>query len=131
MNVVREVGEVSYTHIYMLSLKTITWATILVIVVMAGLYALLGLPPGLDSYYGILYFHSIGIAIAALATYLVISIFDLQKHEPPIDFSDVLQGLRRGSLRRCGRYLLLESDFGYGCTRYSLGFVHCCVHLDR
>ncbi len=83
----QEVGEVTYTHTYMLSLKTMTWATILVIVVMAGLYAFLGLPPGLDTYYAILYFHSIGIGIAALATYLVISMFDLQKHEPPIDFS--------------------------------------------
>ena len=86
MKAVQEVGKVTYTHNYMLSLKAITWATILVIVVMAGLYALLGLPPGLDTYYGILYFHSIGIGIAALATYLVISIFNLQKYEPPIDF---------------------------------------------
>jgi len=70
----------------MLSLKTLTWATVLITVVMAGLYAILGLPPGLDTYYGVLYFHSIGIGIAALATYLVISIFNLQKYEPPIDF---------------------------------------------
>jgi hypothetical protein len=83
---VEEVQEVSYTHTYMLSLRAITWATILVIVVMAGLYAFLGLPPGLDTYYSTMYFHSIGIGIAALATYLVISVFGLQKHEPPIDF---------------------------------------------
>lgn len=86
LKAIQEVGRVTYTHNYMLSLKAITSATILVTVVMAGLYALLGLPPGLDTYYGILYFHSIGIGIAALATYLVISIFNLQKYEPPIDF---------------------------------------------
>ena len=86
MKAVQEVGAVTYTHNYMLSVKTLTWATTLIIVVMAGLYAFLGLPPGLDTYYGILYFHSIGIGIAALATYLVISIFNLQKYEPPIDF---------------------------------------------
>ncbi len=83
---VEEVQEVSYTHTYMLSLKMMTWATVLVIVVMAGLYAFLGLPPGLDTYYAKMYFHSIGIGIAALATYLVISIFGIQKYEPPIDF---------------------------------------------
>jgi hypothetical protein len=86
MKTVEEVGEVTYTHAYMLSLKTMTWATILIIAVMAALYAFLGLPPGLDTYYGALYFHSIGIGIAALATYLVISIFNLQKYEPAIDF---------------------------------------------
>ena len=86
MKAIEEVGTVTYTHNYMLSIKTLTWATTLIIVVMAGLYAFLGLPPGLDTYYGVLYFHSIGIGIAALATYLVISIFNLQKYEPPIDF---------------------------------------------
>lgn len=83
---IQEVQSITYTHNYLLSIKTLTWATTLIIVVMAGLYAFLGLPPGLDTYYGILYFHSIGIGIAALATFLVISIFNLQKYEPPIDF---------------------------------------------
>jgi len=73
MKAVEEVGEV--THTYMLTLKAMTSATIVIVVVMAGLYVLLGLPPGLDTYYGILYFHSIGIGIAALAAYLIISIF--------------------------------------------------------
>ena len=84
--IIEEVSEITYTHNYMISLKLMTWVTTLIIVVMAGLYAFLGLPPGLDTFYGKLYFHSIGIGIAALATYLVISIFDLQKYEPPIDF---------------------------------------------
>jgi hypothetical protein len=83
---VEEVTEVTYTHSYMLSIKMMTAATVVIVVVMAGLYALLGLPPGLDTYYGVLFFHSIGIGIAALATFLVISIFELQKYEPPIDF---------------------------------------------
>lgn len=86
MTTIEELGEVTYTHTYMLTLKAMSCATTLIIVVMAGLYAFLGLPPGLDTYYGVLYFHSIGIGIAALGTYLVISIFNLQKYEPPIDF---------------------------------------------
>ncbi len=84
--VVQEVREISYTHTYMISIKMMTAATIAVIVVMAGLYSFLGLPPGLDTYYSKMYFHSIGIGIAALAVYLVISVFNLQKYEPPIDF---------------------------------------------
>jgi hypothetical protein len=86
MKTIQELGAVTYTHTYMLSLKLLTSATILIMVVMAGLYVFLGLPPGLDTYYQILYFHSIGIGIAALAVFLVISIFDIQRYEPPIDF---------------------------------------------
>ncbi len=86
MRTVEEVSQVSRVHRYSLSLKSLTWATTLVIVVMAGLYALLGLPPTLETYYSKMYFHSIGIGLAALATFLVISIFDLQRHEPPLDF---------------------------------------------
>ncbi|HKM75017.1 MAG TPA: hypothetical protein VJZ32_01205 [Candidatus Bathyarchaeia archaeon] len=86
MKTIQELGAVTYTHTYMLSLKALTSATILIMVVMAGLYVFLGLPPGLDTYYQILYFHSVGIGIAALAVFLVISIFDVQRYEPPIDF---------------------------------------------
>jgi hypothetical protein len=80
----REVRVISHTHTYMLSIKTMTAATVAVIVMMAVLYSFLGLPPSPD--YGRMYFHSVGIGIAALATYLVISIFDLQQYEPPFDF---------------------------------------------
>ncbi len=86
MKVIEEVAAVTYTHNYMISLKLVTWVTTLIILVMAGLYVFLGLPPGLDTFYATLYFHSIGVGIAALATYLVVSIFDLQRYEPPIDF---------------------------------------------
>jgi hypothetical protein len=86
MKVIEEVAAVTYTHNYMISLKLVTWVTTLIILVMAGLYVFVGLPPGLDTFYATLYFHSIGVGIAALATYLVISIFDLQRYEPPIDF---------------------------------------------
>jgi len=86
MKTIQELGAVTYTHNYMLSLKALTSATILTMVVMAGLYVFLGLPPGLDTYYQVLYFHSVGIGIAALAVFLVISLFDVQRYEPPIDF---------------------------------------------
>jgi len=79
-----EVTEIS--HRYGLSLKELTWGTMLIIVVMAALYALVGLPPGLDTYYAKMYFHSIGIGMAALGTYIVIICCDLKIHEPPLDF---------------------------------------------
>jgi hypothetical protein len=86
MKAIEEIGEVSYTHKYMFSVKMLTTVTTLIIVIMGGLYVFLGLPPGLDTNYEVLYFHSIAIGIAALATYLVISVFELQKYEPPLDF---------------------------------------------
>jgi hypothetical protein len=84
--VVEEVGEVTYVHKYKLSMKTAVWATVLVVVVMGGLYGFFGLPPELVNYYTRLYFHSIGIGLAALASYLIMSVFNLQKDEPPLDF---------------------------------------------
>jgi len=86
MSTVEEVLQVSSVHRYRLSLKTLTWTTLAVTVVMAGLYALMGLPPALEGYYEKMYFHSVAIGIAALASYLVIDVFQLQKHEPPLDF---------------------------------------------
>ncbi len=55
--------------------------------VMAGLYAVLGFPVSMDgTYYESMYFHSIGIGLAALAVYLVVGAFDLEVDEPRIDF---------------------------------------------
>ena len=52
---------------------------------MAALYGIFGLAPVFDSYYEVMFFHSIGIAIAALAVYMVIVAFDLRKYEPGLD----------------------------------------------
>jgi hypothetical protein len=53
---------------------------------MAILYPIIGFPPNFENYFSVLYFHSIAVGIAALAVYLVISLFDLQKYEPLLDF---------------------------------------------
>ncbi len=84
MAVVGEVSQGLRLREYRISFQAATWATILVLVVMAGLYAIIGLPPRLGTFYSDMYFHSIGIA--ALAAYLVIAAFDLRKHEPELDF---------------------------------------------
>ena len=86
MAAVGEISQGTRLREYKISFKAATWATMLVLVVMAGLYAILGLPPSLGGFYSDMYFHSIGIAIAALASYLVIVAFDLRKHEPDLDF---------------------------------------------
>ncbi|MDA4125061.1 MAG: hypothetical protein OK438_06395 [Thaumarchaeota archaeon] len=79
-------ARVPYSVQHTLPLKTLTWSTIGITVVLAGLYVLLGFPPSLGAYYRSMYFHSIGIGIAALAVYLVISAFEIEKYEPKIDF---------------------------------------------
>jgi hypothetical protein len=81
-----ELGVVTYVHEYLFSLKFLTWATLAIVAVMGALYFLLGFPPAFDTYYEKMYFHAIGIGLAALATYLVIHTFKLQRYEPPIDF---------------------------------------------
>ena len=85
-SVIEEVSQVSHTQKYSLSIKRVTWITISIIVIMAVLYPFTSFPPHFENYFSIMYFHSIGVSIAALAVYLVISLFNLQKYEPPLDF---------------------------------------------
>jgi hypothetical protein len=85
MATVDEIVATTHTHEYKVSFKSAVWGTILALVIMAGIYAFFGLPPGLDGYYQVMFFHSIGIAIAALAVFMVIVAFDLRKYEPGLD----------------------------------------------
>ena len=81
-----ELGIVTYIHEYLFSLKFLTWATLAIVAVMGVLYFAIGFPPAFDGYFAKMYFHAIGIGLAALAVYLVIHAFKLQRYEPPIDF---------------------------------------------
>ena len=81
-----ELGVVTYVHKYLFSLRFLSSATLAIVAVMGGLYFLVGFPPAFDTYYEKMYFHAIGIGLAALAVYLVIHVFKLQRYEPPIDF---------------------------------------------
>lgn len=68
-------------------LKTLIWSTLAITLGMAGLYALLGFPVDLAAnFYSSMYFHSVGIGLAALGVYLVVGAFDLEVDEPKIDF---------------------------------------------
>ncbi len=81
-----ELGVVTYVHTYMFSLKFLTVATLAIVAVMGLLYFVVGFPPSFDGYFAKMYFHSIGIGLAALAVYLVMQAFKLQQYEAPIDF---------------------------------------------
>jgi hypothetical protein len=81
-----ELGVVTYVHTYMFSLKFLTWATLAIVAVMGLLYFVVGFPPAFEGYFAKMYFHSIGIGLAALAVYLVMQAFKLQQYEAPIDF---------------------------------------------
>ncbi|HYM38645.1 MAG TPA: hypothetical protein VEY12_00675 [Thermoplasmata archaeon] len=85
MATVDEIVATTHTHEYKVTFKSAVWGTLLATVLMAALYAVFGLPPGFDSYYAIMFFHSIGIGIAAMAVFMVIVAFDLRKYEPGLD----------------------------------------------
>ena len=76
----------TYAHAHHLSLKTLTWATLGITAVMGALFFLVALPPSFDTFYEKMYFHAIGIGIAALLAYLMLETFGLEDYEPPIDF---------------------------------------------
>ena len=85
MATVDEIVATTHTHEYKVTFKSAVWGTIGATVLMAALYGLFGLPPGFDTYYEVMFFHAIGIGIAALAVYMVIVAFDLRKYEPGLD----------------------------------------------
>ena len=85
MATVDEIVATTHTHEYKVTFKSAVWGTIGATVLMAVLYGLFGLPPSFDSYYEVMFFHAIGIGIAALAVYMVIVAFDLRKYEPGLD----------------------------------------------
>ena len=81
-----EVEKVQHTHRYDISVKAVVWITMAVILVMTLLYPIVSYPPTFGSYGSDMFFHSIGLSMVALVVCLVIIVFDLQKHEPVLDF---------------------------------------------
>lgn len=82
----RELRAITSTHEYAFPMRRLAWWTLAITAVMGALYFLVGFPPSFDTYYQKMYFHAIGIGIAALAAYLVIDVFDIETYEPPLDF---------------------------------------------
>lgn len=80
------ISAVEHTNVYKISLKSVTWVTLAIIAIMTLLFPLTGIPTSFGNFTSDMYFHSIGIGIAALASLMVLKIFNLDKHEPPIDF---------------------------------------------
>ncbi len=100
----------THTHEYKVTFKSAVWGTIGATVLMAALYGLFGFPPGFDSYYAVMFFHSIGIGIAALAVYMVIVAFDLRKYEPGLDMPLYYRALSAVLFGSIGGLLFLIPD---------------------
>jgi hypothetical protein len=86
MDQVIEFKTESYRHSHSFSLRALTWATLAITAVMGVLFFAVGFPPAFDTFYEKMYFHAIGIGIAALAVYLILETFKLEAYEPPLDF---------------------------------------------
>lgn len=86
MDHVVEFRTATYTHAHHLSLRTLTWTTLAITAVMGGLFFAVGFPPAFDTFYEKMYFHSIGIGIAAMLCFLMLETFSLETYEPPVDF---------------------------------------------
>jgi hypothetical protein len=82
----RVVTADTLTHEHAFTMKRLAWWTLAITAVMGALYFVVGFPPAFDGYYAKMYFHAIGLGIAALAAYLVIEAFELEAYEPNLDF---------------------------------------------
>jgi hypothetical protein len=123
-----ELGVVTYVHAYLFSLKFLTWATLAIVAVMGVLYFALGIPPAFDTYFQKMYFHAIGIGLAALAVYLVIHAFKLQRFEPPIDFPMVYRAFIAVVLGALGGLVYLSPSVSnampdVGLILFSVAFI--------
>jgi len=117
----------SYLH----PMKTYVWITMLLIGLMSVLYFVLGLgpnaqgsiPPAFGFGASDLYFHSIAIGMAALAVYFVVIAFDLEKHEPKIDFPLSYRALVATILGSIGAFFYLRPVFNAELAPIPLGFI--------
>jgi hypothetical protein len=105
---IRELMEITHTHRHHFPLKTLTWVTLAIVAVMGALYYAVGFPPAFDTYYEIMYFHAIGIGLAALASYLVIDVFKLESIEPALDFPISYRALWAAVLAALGGLVYLN-----------------------
>ena len=106
----REVRAITFTHEYSFTMRRLAWWTLVITAVAAAAYALVGFPPSFDTYYQKMYFHAIGIGIAALAAYLVLDVFDLEAYEPALDFPIRYRAFISVAFAGLGGLLFLNRD---------------------
>ena len=123
-----ELSVITWAHAYTFPLKALTWGTLAIAAVMGALYFVVGFPPAFDTFAGSMYFHAVGIGLAALASYLVIDAFELQRYEPPMDFPIAYRAFIGVVFAALGGLLLLNPtvwndlpDLGMVC--FTVGFV--------
>lgn len=116
---------------YLHPMKTYVWITLLILGVLTLLYFVLGLspdaqgsiPPAFAFGASDLYFHAIAIGLAALAVYLVVMAFDLDRYEPAIDFPLSYRALAATVLGAVGAVFYLRPVFNQYLAPLPLGLV--------
>lgn len=104
---------------YMHPMKTYVWITLLIVGLMSALWFVVGIgpnaqgsiPPAFSLGASDLYFHSIAIGVAALAVYLVMMAFDLEKYEPNVDFPIAYRALLATVMGAIGAFFYLTPVF--------------------
>jgi hypothetical protein len=106
----RELRAITSTHEYAFPMKVLVSWTLAITAVMGALYFLVGFPPAFDTYYEKMFFHSIGIGLAALAAYLVVDVFGLEAYEPALDFPIRYRAFLSVVFGGLGGLVLLDRD---------------------
>ena len=116
---------------YLHPMKTYVWLTLLIVGIMSTLYFVLGLSPSaqgsLPPAFGFgasdLYFHSIAIGVASLGVYFVVLVFDLDKHEPLIDFPLSYRAMAATVVGAIGAFFYLRPVFNKYLAPIPLGLI--------
>jgi cytochrome bd-type quinol oxidase subunit 2 len=88
-DVIAEVRESYAHHFYPITPRISVAVTIVLALLAYGLYNLVVYPASIldsASFSHAMVFHSIAICLVALVVYITMSVFDLQRHEPVLDF---------------------------------------------
>ncbi len=116
---------------YLHARNTYIGVTLFIIALMTALWFVMGvgpnaqgtIPPAFSFGPSDLYFHSIAIGIAAMAVYLVIDIFDLDKYEPNIDFPISYRATMATVIGAVGAFFYLTPVFNASFAPVPLGII--------
>ncbi|MBX8636842.1 MAG: hypothetical protein KIY11_00540 [Thermoplasmata archaeon] len=116
---------------YLHARNTYIGVTLFIVALMTALWFVMGvgpnaqgtIPPAFSFGPSDLYFHSIAIGIAALAVYLVVDIFDLDKYEPNIDFPISYRATMATVIGAVGAFFYLRPVFNANFAPVPMGLI--------
>jgi hypothetical protein len=116
---------------YLHPMKTYLWITIFLTGLMSALWFAVGIGPGAQGtippwfIFGAsdLYFHSIAIGIGSIIAILVIMAFDLERHEPRIDFPIAYRATLGTIIGAIGGFLYLRPVFHVWLAPIPIAFI--------